>query len=186
MWEHHLPETTHTGKRLARIGIYSDHEGPTVSGGAEISPWTDRTALNLFVTLSHCFASRAIVQLWTKCIFCWREVVNRCRPWIVNTKAGSPRIWSPLVLKGLVVGVTGTGLLPYIRPVYAEHRSSGLGEIRAYCPLRQVGFFKTMPANRFSIRRSDMWCHRLSQRPSQFFATEPSHERVYLRVGRFM
>jgi hypothetical protein len=34
-----------------------------------------------------------------------------------EARARSPRIWSPPVLQGSVVRVTGTGLLPYIRPV---------------------------------------------------------------------
>jgi tetratricopeptide (TPR) repeat protein len=37
-----------------------------------------------------------------------------------EARARSPRIWSPPGLQGSVVGVTGTGLLPYIRPVYEE------------------------------------------------------------------
>jgi hypothetical protein len=48
-------------------------------------------------------------------------------------------IWSPPILQGPVVRVTGTGLLPYIRPVDEGHRPSGLDEIRAYRPYRLIG-----------------------------------------------
>ncbi|MEG7521548.1 MAG: hypothetical protein M3H12_00380, partial [Chromatiales bacterium] len=53
-----------------------------------------------------------------------------------EAKAGSPHIWSPPVLQGFVTRMTGTGLLPYIRPVYEEFHSSGLDEMRAHCPYR--------------------------------------------------
>jgi hypothetical protein len=49
------------------------------------------------------------------------------------------RIWSPPVLQGPAVRVTGTGLLPYIRPVDEGQRPSGLDEIRAYRPYRLIG-----------------------------------------------
>lgn len=35
----------------------------------------------------------------------------------MDAMAGAARIWSPPGLQGVVSGMTGTGLLPYIRPV---------------------------------------------------------------------
>ena len=49
------------------------------------------------------------------------------------------RIWPPPVLEGLVLSVTGTGLLSYIRPVDEGRRPSGLDEFRAYRPYRPIG-----------------------------------------------
>ena len=50
------------------------------------------------------------------------------------------RIWSPPYLQGLCAFMTGTGLLPYIRPLCEEIISSGLNDFRAYRPYRQGGF----------------------------------------------
>jgi len=37
--------------------------------------------------------------------------------------------------------MTGTGLLPYIRPLIESFMPSGLNDFRAYRPYRQGGFF---------------------------------------------
>jgi len=37
--------------------------------------------------------------------------------------------------------MTGTGLLPYIRPLFESFMPSGLNDFRAYRPYRQGGFF---------------------------------------------
>ena len=58
--------------------------------------------------------------------------------------AASPlevRIWSPPYLQGLCAFMTGTGLLPYIRPLFESVIPSGLNDFRAYRPYRQGGFF---------------------------------------------
>ncbi len=51
------------------------------------------------------------------------------------------RIWSPPYLQGLSALMTGTGLLPYIRPLFESFMLSGLNDFRAYRPYRQYGFF---------------------------------------------
>ena len=52
----------------------------------------------------------------------------------------SAHIWSPPVLQDSVRTLTGTGLLPYIRPVDEEFAcSSGLDEIGAYRPNHPSG-----------------------------------------------
>ena len=51
------------------------------------------------------------------------------------------RIWSPPYLQGLCALMTGTGLLPYIRPLIESFMPSGLNDFRAYRPYRQGGFF---------------------------------------------
>ena len=38
--------------------------------------------------------------------------------------------------------------------------ASGLDELRAYRPYRPIGF-RAVGLARFSIRRSDLWCHRV-------------------------
>ena len=51
------------------------------------------------------------------------------------------RIWSPPFLQGLFVMMIGTGLLPYIRPLFERTILSGLDEICAYRPYRTAVFF---------------------------------------------
>jgi len=50
----------------------------------------------------------------------WRRSHFACKPAQLRVAERFPRIWSPPVLQGPVGGVTGTGLLPYIRPVNEE------------------------------------------------------------------
>jgi hypothetical protein len=62
--------------------------------------------------------------------------------WIPQTRVSlrSTHIWSPPVLQDSVRTLTGTGLLPYIRPVDEELAcSSGLDEIGAYRPNQASG-----------------------------------------------
>ena len=47
----------------------------------------------------------------------------------------------PPILQGLCAFMTGTGLLPYIRPLFESSTLSGLNDFRAYRPYRRVGFF---------------------------------------------
>jgi hypothetical protein len=47
---------------------------------------------------------------------------------------------SPLNCKGSLSKKTGTGLLPYIRPLYERFDLSGLDEISAHRPYRDTGF----------------------------------------------
>jgi phenylpropionate dioxygenase-like ring-hydroxylating dioxygenase large terminal subunit len=51
-------------------------------------------------------------------------------------------IWSPPILQDFVVRMTGTGLLPYIRPVEERQRPSGLDEMRAHRPYRLIGIMQ--------------------------------------------
>ena len=54
-------------------------------------------------------------------------------------EADSPRIWSPPILQDKTALITVTGLRPYIRPVHeVAYRTSGLDEMRAYCPYRAI------------------------------------------------
>ena len=47
----------------------------------------------------------------------------------------------PPLLQGLCALMTGTGLLPYIRPLFESFILPGLNDLRAYRPYRRVGFF---------------------------------------------
>ena len=62
------------------------------------------------------------------------RITDAARQGSAKHEARSPRIWSPPILQGPVVRVTGIGWLPYIRPVDEGQCPSGLDEIRAYCP----------------------------------------------------
>jgi hypothetical protein len=60
-------------------------------------------------------------------------------------------------LQGTVGGVTGTGLLPYIRPVDEGRCPSGLDEIRAHRPYRPIGI--VVPPSDFSgFRYAGLTC----------------------------
>ena len=59
--------------------------------------------------------------------------------------------------------LTGTGLLSYIRPVDEGLDPPGLNEFRAYRPYHPFGLGLAHGLIRFSIRRSDLLCHRVSQ-----------------------
>ena len=54
--------------------------------------------------------------------------------------AGSPHIWSPPVLQGIVFIDNRDRLLPYIRPVFEALIASGLDALRAYRPSQPIGF----------------------------------------------
>jgi hypothetical protein len=56
-----------------------------------------------------------------------------------------------------VIQVTGTGLLPYIRPVGEEHLSSGLDEMRAYRPFRPIGML-VLPSGCAGFRYAGLTC----------------------------
>ena len=79
---------------------------------------------------------------------------DRCaNPYMVSSRIGRPR-----------VSVTGTGLLPYIRPVGQGRRPWGLDEDARVSSLSTYrGRDAAVGLARFSIRRSDLWCHRSSQ-----------------------
>ena len=54
------------------------------------------------------------------------------------------RIWSPTGLQDIVSAVTGTRLLPYIRPVIEPIVASGLDDLRAYRPYQHIGFVEPL------------------------------------------
>ena len=78
-------------------------------------------------------------------------------------KKGRFRIWSPPFLQGLCVLMTGTGLLPYIRPLFKSNSISWASMKSARIVLFGQSVLRTSGNFRFSIRRSDLFCHRSIQ-----------------------
>ncbi len=70
---------------------------------------------------------------------------------------------SPLFARAFCVMMTGTGLLPYIRPLFEEHLYPRASMNFARIVLIGRSVFSNRPETiRFSIRRSDLFCHRSS------------------------
>lgn len=69
---------------------------------------------------------------------------------------------SPLIARAFRVMMTGTGLLPYIRPLFESILSSRA--LMKYARIVLIGWpvFSTSGNYRFSIRWSDLLCHRLT------------------------
>ncbi|MHC1698890.1 MAG: hypothetical protein AB9919_12685 [Geobacteraceae bacterium] len=71
-----------------------------------------------------------------------------------------PYMVSPLLARAFCVKMTGTGLLPYIRPLFESILFSRA--LMKYARIVLIGWpvFPTAGNYRFSIRWSDLFCHR--------------------------